>query len=115
MSTPPPQALSPHSTPIHTGSRTIDPNNVTEFEDSDGTYRQLSDEMIPYFVGPMPPQAFLDAFLPSSPSEPSCNASGPPIAPFKKGMFSNVVGASSESDMNQKFVCSKTLLFCFLD
>ncbi len=97
---PPPQAPPLHSTPIHTSSRMTD----QQYEDRGGTLQRLSDEMSPYFVGPMPPQVFLDTFLP--PSKPSSNAS-----PFKKGMFSALVKASLESEMYQKFVCFRTLLF----
>jgi len=116
--TPPPQAPPLHSTPVHTHSRTTD-RHILKYENRNAALLRLSNEMAPYFVGPMPPQDFLATFLPPDPpsgSEPSCNASsepprGPRPPPFKKEMFSTLTKTSRESEMYQKFVCFRTLLF----
>ena len=116
--TPPPQAPPLHSTPVHTRSRTTD-QHILKYEDRIAAHRRLSNEMSPYFVGPMPPQEFLATFLPPDPpsgskrSKPLCNASpeSPRPPPFKKEMFSALAKASRESEMYQKFVCFRTLLF----
>src|SRR5260221_11380815 len=111
--TPPPQAgppAPPPSTPIHTRSRTTDRNSF-KYADRTSTYRRLSDEMSPYFVGPMPPQLFLDTFFP--PSGLLCNASpkSPRPSRFKKVMVSALVGVSQESTKYLTFVCFRTPLF----
>jgi hypothetical protein len=113
MSTTPPQAgppAPPPSTPVHLRSRTTNRNSF-KYEDRNSTYRRLSEEMSPYFAGPMPAQEFLDTFFP--PSEHLRNASpeSPPAPPFKKGMFTALVDASRELTKYSTFVCFRTLLF----
>lgn len=88
--TPPPQArppAPPPSTPINTRRRTTGQRDFEfKYEDRNTTYRRLSDEMSPYFAGPMPPQEFLDTFFPASEaSEVLCNTSAnPPPPPISK-------------------------------
>jgi hypothetical protein len=53
----------------------------------------MSDEMAPFFLGPMPPQDFLSAFLPSS--QPSS---------FKAGMFDTLASSPTETAMYRIFV-----------
>jgi len=115
MSTTPPQQAPrlPSSTPVHTRSRTTDVYAL-KHHDRGSTIKRLSKEMSPFFIGPMPLQQFLDQFLP--PSKPSCGTprsrspDSPPCA-FETGMFSALVTASSESNLCNSFVCSRTLLF----
>jgi hypothetical protein len=111
--TPPPQAgppAPPPSTPISTRTRTTDCHSF-KFEDRTNTYRRLCNEMSPYFLGPMPPQLFLDTFFP--PSDLLCTASpeSPRASCFKKGMFSALVNQSRELQMYNAFVCFRTPLF----
>jgi len=54
-----------------------------------------------YSVGPMPPQDFLDAFLPVL-------QLGPPS--FSKGMFSEMGESDEKADMYPKFVCFRSPL-----
>lgn len=61
----------------------------------------MSNEMGPYFIGPLAPQVFLDKFLPLS-------SPGPSVPSFEPGMFSALSGASSEADMYDKFVRSES-------
>jgi hypothetical protein len=109
--TPPPQTppLSLQSTPVHTGSRTTD-RFGSKYVNRARTLSQLSTEMAPFFVGPMPPEEFLDTFLPHS-KQPSCDApERPPVPPFKKEMFSALLGSSSEGEMYKTFVCFTSFL-----
>jgi hypothetical protein len=95
--TPPSNAAPlPAGTPVHTHSATIDQYN---YEDGEATFQQLSDEMKSFFVSPVPPQEFLDHFLPST----SPDSSGPA---FKAGMFTNLSGTTSEAEMYTKCVSS---------
>ena len=55
---------------------------------------QLQTEMSHFFIGPMPPQDFLDVFLPL----PSASVS------FSRGMFSDMIRCSKEVNMYDKFV-----------
>ena len=95
--TPPPGPLLSPNTPIHTRTATTDRFDP-KFQDRDFVFQRLSEEMAPYFVGPMPPKVFLDHFLPdASPNQP--------IDIFKAGMFSGLMQASSEAEMHATFVC----------
>ena len=69
----------------------------TKFEGRDDIYMRLSQEMAPYFVGPIPPKKFLDHFLPEAPS--NCSSSH-----FEPGMFSQMSAAASEVEMYYPFV-----------
>ncbi|KAH9031579.1 hypothetical protein EDB83DRAFT_2319184 [Lactarius deliciosus] len=98
MSWTPPQStvLLLAGTPVHTHSSTTD-HFAPKYEDRDTTLRQLSDEMSSFFVGPMPPQDFLDTFLPSTSLNPS-------VLPFERGMFSPSNEMALEPEMYDKFV-----------
>ncbi|KAI9511079.1 hypothetical protein F5148DRAFT_994260 [Russula earlei] len=61
------------------------------------SYRRLAKEMDGFFVGPMPPQTFLDNFLPSRTLEPSGQT-------FKPGMFSEVYAFKTEVKMYNEFI-----------
>jgi hypothetical protein len=100
--TPPPTSPLPlPGTPVHTRSATTD-RFLPKYEDRDATFRRLSKEMSSYFVGPVPPQDFLDAFLPLTSSHHS-------VPSFEKGMFSALVDSASEAEMYSHFVGSDPL------
>jgi hypothetical protein len=65
--------------------------------------------MGPFFVGPMPPEDFLDEFLPL-PSEVLKN-----LPRFEKGMFSDMIGLSRESEQYYAFVCFNSYITHFLE
>jgi len=98
MSTPPLQMPPLQSTPVHTRSRTL--RFGRRFSDRDCIYAQLVDEMAPFFVGPMPPQEFLDTFLPLNKLSTS-----QPCTSFKEGRFSVLTGSLPENQLYDKFVC----------
>ena len=101
-STPPPSSpLPPQGTPVHTRSTTTD-RFLPKYETREHTFRRLSAEMSPYFVGPVPPQDFLDSFLPVT---TPCHT----VLPFKQGMFSTLSEATSEASMYKTFVGSESL------
>ena len=104
MSWTPPQstAILPAGTSVHTCSSTTD-RFSPKYEDRDIIFGQLSDEMALFFVGPMPPQEFLDNFLPSTSLDHSNLV-------FKWGIFSSIKEMASEADMHNKFVSSETPL-----
>jgi hypothetical protein len=88
-----------NTTPIHTGSRTL-----YRFDDifpsSNDHYSALAEEMSPYFVGPMPVDAFLSEFFPTS------KLLLPEVVPsFTPGMFASVVTQNEEVRMYDPFVC----------
>jgi hypothetical protein len=101
-STPPSTTtLLPASTPFRTcnaTSNSFDP----KYEGRETLYGHLSNEMSPYFVGPMPPQEFLDSFLPLSTPDTSAES----VPTFKVGMFSSLTKLTSEADMYDRFVSS---------
>jgi hypothetical protein len=100
--TPPPSSPLPlPGTPVHTRSTTTD-QFLPRYENRETTFQRLSTEMSSYFVGPMPPQEFLDTFLPVTSSCPS-------VPRFKLGMFSNLSESSFEANMYQSFVSSEPL------
>ena len=105
--TPPPTSPLPlPGTPVHTRSTTTD-RFLPKYEDRDAMFRRLSNEMSPYFVGPVPPQEFLDAFLPVTSSLPS-------VSRFERGMFSDLTEPASEAGMYQTFVSSESLALAAL-
>jgi hypothetical protein len=88
-------------TPVHTRSNTLH-RFGKRYEDRGAVLRRLADEMIPYFVGPMPPQEFLDTFLPiSSDSSPTPSTSDVVLKP---GMLSPLGQTSAEAGMYDVFV-----------
>lgn len=105
MNMTPPQRTSPlpQSTPIHTQSSTTDGYD-SEYEWQHDTFHQLSNEIHPFFVGPMPPRDFLDEFL-CLPSQVLGS-----LPRFKEGMFSALSepSGSRESGMYDKFVWFKS-------
>jgi hypothetical protein len=91
--TPPPGPLLIPETPVHTRTTTTDRFGL-KFENRGSVFERLSQEMAPYFVGPMPPQDFLDSFLPNSPLNSS----------IESGVFTGLTQAASEADMYTTFV-----------
>src|SRR6266404_1467785 len=102
---PPTPPLPLQGTPVHTHSVTTD-CFLPKYENRESTFRWLSNEMSSYFVGPVPPLAFLDAFLPLTSSRPSV----PPVPTFKRGMFSGLLGLATEANMYDNFVSSNPLI-----
>ncbi|KAI9442014.1 hypothetical protein BJY52DRAFT_1229263 [Lactarius psammicola] len=92
MITPPrSSALVPSGTPIHTRSSTtgfLDALHLTR----DQVFGVMSDEMAPFFLGPMPPQEFLSFFLPGS--QPSS---------FQAGMFDALANFRTEVSVYKTF------------
>lgn len=107
MNMTPPQRTSPlpQSTPIHTQSSTTN-SYTSKCEEQHNTFHRLSDEMHPFFVGPIPPRDFLDEFL-CLPSQVLGS-----LPRFKEGMFSALSDTfrSRESGMYDKFVWFKPYL-----
>jgi hypothetical protein len=103
MSQTPPSKPSPlpHSTPIHTHSSTTGKYNP-KYEGRDATSKRIANEMTHFFVGPMPPQDFLNQFL-SPPLYTSNHV-------FKMEMFSGLSGITPENAMYNKFVCFRSYL-----
>ena len=69
--------------------------HASETHDRDSANLRLAEETTGLFLGAMPPQSFLDKFLPISPGTPSC--------PEAKGAF-KVLSAERELQMYQPFV-----------
>ena len=90
--------LIPSGTPIHNRSR-----YSPEFENRSTTLHHLALEMRPFIVGPIPAEAFLELFLPTSP-----NPSGPL---FAKGMFNSFIEAISKGENSSyiPFVSSESM------
>lgn len=65
-----------------------------QYQDASATIRQFSYEMSRYFVGPVPPQQFLDDFLPLTSRPPAPND-----YVFTQNMFSNLISSASEAAM----------------
>lgn len=74
----------PQSTPIRTQSGTTD-RYALKCGGRESILALLSTEMGPFFVGPMPPEVFLDEFLPLSPEDLK------DLPRFEKGMFSPMI------------------------
>ena len=85
---------------MHRSSTTgyLDSKHLTR----DQIYDVMSEEMAPFFLGPMPPQEFLSAFLPSL--QPSS---------FQAGMFDTLAGLRNEGSMYKRFVSSCSSLRVF--
>jgi len=98
--TPPACPVPLPGTPVHTRSATTD-RFLPKYEDREATFRRLSIEMSPFFVGPVPPQDFLDFFLPST----SCSPSGA-VANFRPGIFTALAQSTSEAEMYGNLVSS---------
>lgn len=99
--TPPVSPMKPihlNTTPIKTGSRTLHRfgDRYTPAQDH---YLELGREMSPYFLGPMPAEAFLSTFFP-----PSKLLSTERMPSFTKNMFINVVDGENEKAMYGSFV-----------
>ena len=79
--TPPPlspdSSLVPPDTPRHHRDSTANQYDL-KFDESDSTFTSLADDMGPFFLGPIPAQAFLESFMPP----PSAGA-----RQFVTGMF----------------------------
>ena len=88
---------------MHTRSATTD-RFLPKYEDREATFRRLSTEMSPFFVGPVPPQDFLDYFLPST----SCSTSEA-VAKFRPEIFTPLVQSASEAEMFGNLVSSDAL------
>ena len=97
---PPTSSVPLSGTPVHTCSATTD-RFLPKYEDREATFRRLSIEMSPFFVGPMPPQDFLDFFLPSTSCSPS-----EAVTNFHPGIFGALVQSTSEAEMYGNFVSS---------
>ena len=99
----PPQNLTASnsiSTPI-SNKTSGNHEHASETHDRDSANLRLAEETTGLFLGAMPPQSFLDKFLPISPGTPSC--------PEAKGAFKKVLSAERELQMYQPFV-STTLV-----
>jgi hypothetical protein len=102
--TPPPNASIPTSTPI--SNKTSGNHSFTsEAHDRDSANYRPAQETSGSFLGAMPPQQFLETFLPISRHTPQC--------PNWKGAFTSVSSAKKEVDMYTPFA-SRVLCFCTL-
>jgi hypothetical protein len=97
----------PQSTPIRTQSSTTG-KYASKFEGRDSTFDLLANEMGPFFVGPMPPEEFLDEFLPLSSDVLKDSR-------FKEGMFSPMTKLSHEGTQYDAFVCFNSYITHFLE
>jgi hypothetical protein len=68
----------------------------SEINDWDPENYRLAQEASGLFLGAMPPEEFLDKFLPVSQDAPKC--------PNSRGTFANVVSAENEFDRYAAFV-----------
>ena len=95
--TPPPNlsASNSISTPI-SNKTSGNHEHTSETHDRDSANLRLAEETTGLFLGAMPPQSFLDKFLPISPGTPSC--------PEAKEAFKKVLSAKKELQMYQPFV-----------
>ena|SRR5258707_8559831 len=90
MSTPPrdSSSLQLPGTPVHTRSATPGSSEMkTNYENRLMTLSHLTDEMSPFFIGPITAQEFLDSFLP-----PPLTGTSVPL--FEIGMFDSLIQAS---------------------
>ena len=96
----------PHTTtPINTGSRTLH-RFGDRYRDYQDHYLDLSAEMEPYFVGPMPASAFLSEFLPTS------KLRLPEDMPsYVNGMFDKALSETEEVNVYKPFVRPCITLF----
>jgi hypothetical protein len=94
MVTPPnsSNARVPFGTPVHTRSSTTGYLGIKHLTRNQ-IYDVMSEEMAPFFLGPMPPEEFLSTFLPSL--QPSS---------FQAHMFDTLASPSSEASKYAIFV-----------
>jgi hypothetical protein len=96
--TPPPSSSLPlPGTPFKHHSGTTD-RFGPKYEARTTTVERLSYDMSFYFVGPVPPQFFLDSFLPLTSLPPPANVI------FRPGMFAGLAASTKESQMYEKLV-----------
>ncbi len=88
----------PFGTPVHTRSSTTGYLG-SKYLSRDQIFRVMSQEMAPFFLGPMPPQEFLSTFLSST---------QPRASSFKADMFDTLADVRSETAMYQAFVSNWT-------
>jgi hypothetical protein len=100
--TPPQNASIPTSTPI-SNKTSGNHSYASETHDRDSANYRLAQETSGHFLGAMPPQRFLDMFLPIGQDTPEC--------PNSDGAFKSVSSAKKEVDMYTPFV-SRVLRFC---
>ena len=100
--TPPQNASIPTSTPI-SNKTSGNHSYASETHDRDSANYRLAQETSGYFLGAMPPNKFLDMFLPIG--------KGTPLCPNPEGAFTSVSSAKKEVDMYTPFV-SGVLCFC---
>jgi hypothetical protein len=93
--TPPQNASIPTSTPI-SNKTSGNHSYASETHDRDSANYRLAQETSGYFLGAMPPQQFLNRFLPTSKGTPEC--------PNSEGAFTSVLSAGKEVDMYTPFV-----------
>jgi hypothetical protein len=93
--TPPQNASIPTSTPI-SNKTSGNHSFASETHDRDSANYRLAQETSGYFLGAMPPQKFLDMFLPMAHDTPEC--------PDSQRAFTSVSSAGKEVDMYTPFV-----------
>ena len=82
---PPYNQSMPACTPIHSNYHTTGCYGIDDFA-KESVLNTLVANIAPYILGPMPPDAFLDQFL------PSCSTSIPEGTPsFQEGMFTSLL------------------------
>src|ERR1700733_16249165 len=99
--TPPPNAFIPTSTPI-SNKTSGNHSYASETHDRDSANYHLAQETSGSFLGAMPPQQFLNRFLPIGQDTPKC--------PNSKGTVASVSNAKKEVDVYPTFV---SRLRCF--
>ena len=113
--TPPPSSPPLLSTPVCSTTVTTGKYCI-KFEKRHNVFCWLSVEMMPFFIGPMPLQMFLDTFLPlpkGTPPKcelPECKLQCLPS--FKEGMFTSMMGLSQKNGMYDIFVRFRSHLSC---
>ena len=99
--TPPPNAYIWSGTPI--SSKTSGNSYASETVERKSANLRLAHETSGLFLGAMPPQQFLERFLPIGSDTPQC--------PNSEGAFASVLSANIGNDMYMPFV-SRVLCFC---
>jgi len=100
--TPPQNVSIPTSTPI-SNKTSGNHSYASETHDRDSANYRLAQETSGYFLGAMPPQQYLNRFLPTRKGTPEC--------PNSEGAFTSVSSAGKEVDVYTSFV-SRVLRFC---
>jgi hypothetical protein len=93
LGTPPSSSLPVPGTPLKTDGRTMD-QYESQYQHRSSTLQRLSYDMSRYFVGPVPPEEFLDEFLPLTSHPPA-----PEDHIFTKNMFSALKKVGTEAVM----------------